>query len=101
MPLRISNVCCVASVFGVSFVLCRSKWRRSVILYLLFLPIPSSNVGNYHKTFVDKGFSGPEVITVDFFALIQERRVSTGIVHSSVRLGCVVWPCRVATSIFI
>jgi len=50
---------------------------------------------------VDKGFSGPEVITVDFFALIQERRVSTGIVYSSVRLGCVVWPCRVATSIFI
>ena len=52
------------------------------------------------KSFTDKVFSDPDVSTVDFFASIQERLVSTGIVHASICLGCVVWPCRVATCIF-
>lgn len=35
------------------------------------------------KSVVDKVFSGPDVISVNFFASIQERLVSTGI-HTSV-----------------
>lgn len=98
VPLRICNVCCVVQCLGhpscsveVSCV--------ALFLYLCALRIPLSSAENFQNIcswFREKGFDRRDGFTVHFFAITQERRVSTGIVHALSSLRCVVWHCRIA-----